>query len=474
MFVITYAAGALATAYAVIAAAFLLRRREPLELVLSLYLLTAATLIACNAAADVSYTVPAVVVFSGFAFISIGLNLACFLVLIDVLVDRRLPSERRILLYVGINLAPSLFSFSKYGVTDVLFLGNAPAQIVPGVLYSISFLLIIIDFTYGIVRVVRGFAQEVDEAMRMQLVFVAAGLLIAIIGLLVFDVALPLLGEYRFYTLGPMASIAFVFGCGYAICRHKLIELRLVISHLESKVKERTQELRKLHERQQRMIVDLSHNLQTPLTVLKCKLERLDRTLLHDTDTKTICQSVDAISRVISDMLALVNLDGALQSTPRIPLSLSCLVDEIAEELTVIAEAKGISVIARTESNIHILGDARHVREAITNITCNAVKYIGESGTKEIGLSLMRKGGMAVLLVKDSGTGIAPQDLPHVFDRFYRGSNQMYGKEPGSGVGLSIVAKIIKEHGGSVNVESGVGRGSSFTLRLPLHHPQGS
>ncbi|HEY4488917.1 MAG TPA: HAMP domain-containing sensor histidine kinase [Candidatus Paceibacterota bacterium] len=229
----------------------------------------------------------------------------------------------------------------------------------------------------------------------------------------------------------------------------------------------RTNELRKLHENQHRMIADLSHNLQTPLAVLRGKLDRFERSTLHDGQTTGLTQSVDAVARFVNDLLSFACLEEKLKGSEKQLFSLTDLVRDVCEEVVVIVEAENICLIYETRPDIRLLGSEKHMREALMNLVCNAVKYMGSGTIRRIRVSLETRGDQILLAVTDTGMGISENELPRVFERFYRGSNRVYGSIPGTGLGLSIVERIVKEHGGVITVTSEVEKGSTFTLILP-------
>lgn len=236
-----------------------------------------------------------------------------------------------------------------------------------------------------------------------------------------------------------------------------------------SRVSERAKEMEALHENQRRLLLDLSHNLQTPLTVLKTQIERLERNLLHDGQAAGLGQSVDALTRFINELMALANLDHSLAREERRTFSLSALMADVCDEIGVITGTSGILFQSAVASDVAFYGNEKRLREAVMNLACNAVKYMGDGPVRRIRLSLeieeMR--GRILIAVTDTGRGIPESELPHVFERFYRGSARTYGSVPGTGLGLSIVERITKEHGGAVTVESTIGTGSAFTLAFP-------
>jgi len=247
-----------------------------------------------------------------------------------------------------------------------------------------------------------------------------------------------------------LAAVAAIFLTWYA---------RRASKHLDR--------LREQRENQHRVIADLSHNLQTPLAILRGKLERLEQTTLNDGQIVGLTQSVDVVARFVSDMLAFSCLEEKLKVAEKHLFSLKNLVRSVCEEAEVLAEAKDISLVCDAFPESIIFGSEEHIRDVVTNLICNAIKYMGNGPVRRIRVSLEKSGEQIILAVADTGMGIPNNELAHVFERFYRGSNRVYGSIPGTGLGLAIVESVVKEHGGAVTVTSEIGKGSTFTLILP-------
>lgn len=220
-------------------------------------------------------------------------------------------------------------------------------------------------------------------------------------------------------------------------------------------------------EHQSRLFTDLSHNLQTPLAVLKGKVERFERTMLHDGQAGTLGESIDTVSHFINEVLALSNLERSIRDEEWHTFPLSALVRDTVEDMRVLADAEDISLTHDIGPDVSMFGNERRLGDALMNLLGNAVKYMGKGAVRRIRVSLAKQEGQIVLEVADTGMGIPEGELSHIFDRFYRGSARTYGSVPGTGLGLAFVERIAKEHGGAVTVTSEVGNGSTFTLRLP-------
>ena len=212
---------------------------------------------------------------------------------------------------------------------------------------------------------------------------------------------------------------------------------------------------------------DVSHQLQTPLTVMKGTAEvalgsprspsEYQRTLAE------LREEVDDMARVLADLRALTLADAGPETGE--PVDLADITREAAEIIEALAESKGVSVETAIEPGVTVWGSGIGLKQVLLNLGDNAVKYTAAGG--RVSLNLEARGHEAVITISDTGTGIPAKDLPHVFDRFYRVAGT--GPSPaGTGLGLAIVKRIVEAHGGAIEVDSRPGRGSTFTVRLPL------
>jgi signal transduction histidine kinase len=139
------------------------------------------------------------------------------------------------------------------------------------------------------------------------------------------------------------------------------------------------------------------------------------------------------------------------------------IVSEVVELYENVAEDKHVEVSTEVEPGLTVPADARRLRQVLANLLDNAIKYTGRGG--RVSMSARRDGAVVRFDIADTGIGIAPHDLPHIWDRLYRGDRSR--TERGLGLGLSLVRAIVAAHGGTVDVSAEPGRGSTFTVRLP-------
>ncbi len=216
------------------------------------------------------------------------------------------------------------------------------------------------------------------------------------------------------------------------------------------------------------MTADIAHDLRSPLSVLSGYAEALSDGKLPGTpEVYTILhQETRQLSRLVEDLRLLSLADaGELQLILQ-PCDPRALLERLAARHAVAASGSGVSLRLEDGSPLpSVRLDSERMAQVLDNLVLNALRYTPPGG--EIVLSARQAGDSVELLVRDSGSGIAPAELPHVFDRFYRGdkARQQNGE---SGLGLAIAKSIVEAHRGSIRVESAPGQGSLFTLTLPL------
>ncbi len=225
-----------------------------------------------------------------------------------------------------------------------------------------------------------------------------------------------------------------------------------------------------------RFSADASHELKTPLMVLRAGVERA---LTHPGTPSEVLQALDealeeinGMSEMVDNLLTLARADEGRATLALEPCDLRELVSEAAETASMLGEGPGIQV--RTElpdQPVLAVVDRARIRQLLLNLVTNAIKYTLPGG--KVSLGLVDQGAHAALIVGDTGIGISQADLPHIFDRFYRvdAARSRAGERPGVGLGLAICKWIAEAHGGSIAVQSRLGRGAVFTVTLPRNLP---
>ncbi len=224
-----------------------------------------------------------------------------------------------------------------------------------------------------------------------------------------------------------------------------------------------------------RFTADASHELKTPLTVIRVDVERAMSPRSSSTERavalEEALQQVTRMADLVDSLLTLARADEGRFDLYREPVALHALVGEVVETARLLGEDAGLIVDATRIEQAEVLGDATRLRQLLLNLVSNAIKYTPRGGHVEI--ALLRLLDHVVITVRDTGIGIAAADLPHVFERFWRADRvrSRAADRGGFGLGLAIGQWIVQAHGGSLTAESRWGRGSTFTVTLPLPAP---
>ncbi len=242
------------------------------------------------------------------------------------------------------------------------------------------------------------------------------------------------------------------------------------VARLARAFNELLDKLESAHGTQQRFLADASHELRTPLTVLRGEIEVALRRERPAEEYREVLESsreeIERLARLTENLLSLARSDAGEGLVTRETVDLAALCGRVCESAGAAAEAKRIRLAVDAPEPVFVNGDACALERVCLNLVENAIRYspAGES----VMLSAVVEKGEAVLCVSDTGPGIGPEHLPHLFERFYRVDKARSREHGGAGLGLAIVEALVKAHGGSVVVSSAVGRGTTFTIRLPM------
>ena len=228
--------------------------------------------------------------------------------------------------------------------------------------------------------------------------------------------------------------------------------------------------LENLFTSQQRFLADVSHELRTPLTVVKGNVDLMRRMKQFDEEAlSSIDQEAGRLTRLVGGLLLLTQADSGKLALNRQPIELDTLLLEVFHETHILAGNKVHLKISDIDQ-IQFNGDRDRLKQVLLNLVANAIQYTPQSG--DVLMGLVRIGDQARIIVRDTGPGIASEDLPFIFDRFYRAEkSRTRSSSPGFGLGLSIAKWIVENHGGTINVESKEGQGTTFAIWLPLDKP---
>ena len=243
----------------------------------------------------------------------------------------------------------------------------------------------------------------------------------------------------------------------------ELERLSLALNHMIARLEDAVQSSK-------RFVADASHELRTPLTVLRGELESLAQDAQLRVNTReslgSLLEEVDRLSEIVESLLALSKLDAGEASAERVRFDLAVLVTTTAEQMSLLAEDKNITVECHAATDVIVEGDRSRMKQVVVNLLDNAIKYTPNGGN--VLLRIAREGGNAILEVVDNGVGIPAEALPHMFKRFFRVDDSRSRQQGGAGLGLSIVKSICAAQGAEVDVMSRPGSGSCFRVRQPL------
>jgi signal transduction histidine kinase len=228
-------------------------------------------------------------------------------------------------------------------------------------------------------------------------------------------------------------------------------------------------ELQQLDDYRGHLIATLSHELRTPLTVISGNLEMLGDLDLEGPAARyeeAMTRGTRRMQKVVDDLLLLARVSHPQHPLVRVPVDLRDIVDDVVALVESTARSKGLTLRVDLEGpDLVVPGDASELDRLLGNLVSNAVKYTAEGGT--VTVSVARRDDEVVLRVADDGLGIAEEDQIGLFHAFFRTANPDALREPGTGLGLTIVERIVARHEGSVRVTSTLGVGTTFTVTLP-------
>jgi signal transduction histidine kinase len=229
--------------------------------------------------------------------------------------------------------------------------------------------------------------------------------------------------------------------------------------------------LENLFTSQQRFLADVSHELRTPLTVIKGNVDLMRRMKQLDEESlSSIDQEAGRLTRLVGGLLLLAQAESGKLSLNLKAVELDTLLLEVFHEMRVLASGK-VQMKMTDIDQVQVNGDRDRLKQVLLNLVGNAIQYTPQGG--EVFLSLAKIGEQARIVVRDTGPGIPAEDLPFIFERFYRAEkSRTRSKTSGFGLGLSIAQWIVENHGGTIKVESKEGQGTTFAIWLPLYKDQ--
>jgi signal transduction histidine kinase len=254
--------------------------------------------------------------------------------------------------------------------------------------------------------------------------------------------------------------------------KDELAALAITFNDMASRLQEAAHKQQELESLRRDLIAWAGHDLQTPLASIRAIVEALADGMIEDPDTvqrylRTAQRDIQNLSLLIDDLFQMAQLDAGGLPLNREKASLTDLISDTLEGFSELAVKQGITLEGKVEPGIDPVDmDVQRIGRVLNNLIGNALRYTPEGGIVIVQASLV-PGGVEVK-VKDNGEGIMPEDLPHVFERFYRGEKSRSRSTGGSGLGLAIAHGIIEAHHGQIFVDSIPGQGTQFRFTLPV------
>ncbi|OGO40113.1 MAG: hypothetical protein A2Z04_08620 [Chloroflexi bacterium RBG_16_57_9] len=311
----------------------------------------------------------------------------------------------------------------------------------------------------------------IDQVMQQLASFVASGIMLTV-------AAAGLIGGLMAAAaLRPIDAITRtalqITRTGDLGRRLRMIQRKDEVGRLAATFNEMLDRIETLFRTQQRFIADISHELRTPLTIIRGNVDLLRRMKAETTasmmDIEHLAESLDTIgaetermTRLVSDLLLLAQADAGIVLRKE-PVEIDELLMEVYQQAQVIAD--GVTVNLGHPDHAVVTGDPDRLKQLLLNLADNAIKYTPKGG--QVHLALERSDGWVRIAVADTGVGIPAEDMPHIFDRFYRVDKARSREKGGTGLGLAIAQWLAQVHGGRIEVHSEIGKGSTFTVWLP-------
>lgn len=253
--------------------------------------------------------------------------------------------------------------------------------------------------------------------------------------------------------------------------RDEVAALATAFNQMAEQLQAADRKQRELESLRRDLIAWVSHDLQTPLTSVRAILEALSDGVVEEPETvkrylHTAQRDVRSLSALIDDLFQMAQLDAGGFPLNREEASLSDLVSDTLESLTELAKQGEVTLEGSVESDVDpVMMDTQAIGRVLNNLIGNALRHTPQRGRVSVWVRRSSRG--VEVTVSDTGRGIRAEDLPHIFERFYRGEKSRSRATGGAGLGLAIARGIVRAHGGDIMVESETGRGTQFTFHIP-------
>lgn len=235
--------------------------------------------------------------------------------------------------------------------------------------------------------------------------------------------------------------------------------------------------IRQAFQRQREFVADASHELRTPLAIVRAAADVLQKEQGPEAPTAELVDDIrsesERMARMVSDLLTLARADSGERDVKPDSCDLVPITESALRKVSLLAREKGLALASSLPAALPAEADPDRLEQLLIILLDNAIKYTDPGG--QVKLTLTSRANRAEIAVQDTGIGIPPEEIPHIFDRFYRVDKARSRQQGGTGLGLAIARWITQAHRGDIHVESVPGRGTTFTVSLPLgQHPRGN
>lgn len=245
------------------------------------------------------------------------------------------------------------------------------------------------------------------------------------------------------------------------------------VGHLSQAFNEMLDRLQQLFTAQQRLVADVSHEMRTPLTVIRGNVDLMRVFGCSDAESlDALTRESERMTRLVNDLLLLSQADSGALTMQFVEMDLTPLIADIHRSAQVLAGGR-LSAVTTCEEGLTLQADPDRLKQVLLNLVDNAIKHTPDAGTVRVDATRSYNNFIRIS-VSDTGIGIPEQDLPYVFERFYRVDKSRSRANGGAGLGLSIAASIVQAHNGRVVVSSKPGEGTTFDVYLPAQQPNGT
>jgi signal transduction histidine kinase len=269
----------------------------------------------------------------------------------------------------------------------------------------------------------------------------------------------------RVLAAGDLGSRAEIAG------NDEIARLALTFNEMAARLEEADRKQRRLENLRRDLVAWASHDLQTPLTSIQLQVEALSDGLVEDPETvqrylHSIQKETRSLSRLIDDLFQVAKMDAGGVELDYTEFSLPDLLCDALDSFSAVAAKKEVELSSQVDPEAEmVFMDPARMGRVINNLIANALRHTPQGG--QVCVTARREPDRLLIEVSDTGEGISPDDMPHVFERFYRGEKSRSRATGGAGLGLAIVLGIVEAHGGTINIESEPGNGTIFRLQFP-------